>query len=133
MGRSRRSFNQLLEACSLAEEAGAQGGLDIGLRVRALMWSDGRVGIEGEEGVGGEGGQSQAEEESFVDSFVTPRAAGDAEGNVWADQVIIDAGATWREAVSMHTRCQFLCIRTLSDICRYNSRTRHMSESVWKN
>jgi len=84
---SAQSFNQLLEACSLAEEAGAKDGIEIGLRVRALLWSV------------GERSQSQ---DSFVDSFVTPRAGGDAEGNVWAEQVIVDAGATWREAVLSH-------------------------------
>ncbi len=84
---SAQSFSQLLEACSFAEEAGAKDGIEIGLRVRALLWSvDERA-------------QSQ---DSFVDSFVTPRAGGDAEGNVWAEQVIVDAGATWREAVLAH-------------------------------
>jgi len=52
----RQAFNQLLEACSIAEEAGAQDGLEIGLRVRALMWSH----------------QQEMTPGSFVDTFVTP-------------------------------------------------------------
>ena len=82
---SAQSFNQLLTACSIAEEAGALDGIEIGLRVRALLWSVGERALS-----------QDSSSSSFVESFVTPRAGGDADGNVWAEQVMIDAGTTWR-------------------------------------
>jgi pentatricopeptide repeat protein len=83
---SAQSFTQLLHACSLAEEAGAKNSIEIGLRVRALMWAMPR---------------DQSGGASFVDTFVTPREAPHADGNVLAEQVVVDAGAT--SSIRPHT------------------------------
>ena len=94
---SAEAFNQLLQACTLAEEAGAQGGIEIGLRVRALMWSYKANGNDDDDDVNDDDDDAAhvaahvgSLAQSFVDSFVTPRQADDAE--VLIEVSIIDRG-----------------------------------------